>query len=930
MARSTRLALPLLAALLAAAPVRAERPVLTWRDLVEIRQVESARISDDGSWVAAEARPDRGDGEAVFRAVESGRRWSIPRGTDVQLSPDGRWGAAVEQAPFAEREAAEDPDELASSAVLLDLRTGESTSFADPASQAFSADGRWYAVRSKAEKPEEDDEPDSEPDGSDAVDEEDDAEAREAGGPLTLVRLEDGARFDYADVARLSWSRTGAWLALVQETASGLGNRFAVLDCTAADPVERASVDRDSATWDALAWAEELPLLAAVAADARDPEAPIDTALLEFDATAGDIVTLLDDEDVEEGWTLPLDNDLRFSRDGERLFFGLRERERAEESEPAAEDAEFDILDVDALREEASVDVWHYRDPRIKTHERESLEERSKHLYLAVRDREAGTTLRLAGPELREVMIPDRGDIALAYDREPWLREMTWDGFYRDVWVVDLRDGRRELVARRIQDTVSRSPEGRYVLWFADGVFHLYDTATGESRDVSSGLGVPFADEDHDYPRDPPDYGIGGWSSDDSSVLLYDKYDVWIVPTAGSEARNLTEGRGRAERRIYRVYDPGHGPEGLDPSEPVLLTGFDELAKNSSIWTVDLSARELERRREDERYYRILARARDAERYLYTEERYDLFGDLWVAREGFRKAARVTDLNPRLRDYDLGEAELVEWASDDGIPLQGVLIKPANYDPDRRYPVLLYYYRFMSDRLHRFNEPVINHRPSFYMYAADGYAIFLPDIRFEIGRPGASAAKCLLPGVQRIVDLGIADPEAIALHGHSWSGYQTAQVVTLTDRFACAVAGAPVSNMTSAYGGIRYGTGLSRQFQYEMTQSRIGASLFERRDLYIENSPVFFADRINTPLLIQFGDEDEAVPWTQGVELYMAMRRLDKPCVFLQYHGEPHHLKKYPNKLDYTLRMKSFIDHFCKGAPAPDWWANGEPIRSDD
>ena len=175
-----------------------------------------------------------------------------------------------------------------------------------------------------------------------------------------------------------------------------------------------------------------------------------------------------------------------------------------------------------------------------------------------------------------------------------------------------------------------------------------------------------------------------------------------------------------------------------------------------------------------------------------------------------------------------------------------------------------------------------------------------------------------IPGVQKIIDLGIADPDAIALHGHSWSGYQTAQIITMTDMFACAVAGAPVSNMTSAYGGIRYGTGLSRQFQYEKSQSRIGATLWERRDLYIDNSPLFFADRINTPLLIQFGDEDEAVPWTQGIELYMAMRRLDKPCVFLQYHGEPHHLKKYPNKLDYTLKMKAFIDHFCKGAPAPD------------
>jgi dipeptidyl aminopeptidase/acylaminoacyl peptidase len=186
-----------------------------------------------------------------------------------------------------------------------------------------------------------------------------------------------------------------------------------------------------------------------------------------------------------------------------------------------------------------------------------------------------------------------------------------------------------------------------------------------------------------------------------------------------------------------------------------------------------------------------------------------------------------------------------------------------------------------------------------------------------------------VPGVQELVDMGVADPDGIALHGHSWSGYQAAHVITQTDIFACAVAGAPVSNMVSAYGGIRWGSGLSRQFQYEKSQSRLGASLWERRDLYIENSPVFFADRIETPLLIQFGDEDEAVPWTQGIELYMAMRRLDKPAVMLQYRGEPHHLKQYPNKLDYSLRMKAFIDHFTKGAPAPEWWTEGVEYTGD-
>ncbi|RKZ15497.1 S9 family peptidase, partial [bacterium] len=651
------------------------------------------------------------------------------------------------------------------------------------------------------------------------------------------------------------------------------------------------------------------------------------------------------DSEFGEAWTLPLDNELEYSRDGRRLFFGLREREVTDEEggqiadgesaesddtdETSAEDEPFDILDIDALLEERSVDVWHTDDPRIKPHERKTFEERRDHLYLALLDREDGSVQRLADEELAEVFVPESGSIALAEDRRAYLKEMTWDGWYEDVWTVDLADGSRTKVAARVQGTVSRSPQGGFVVWYADGDFHLHDTASGQQSNLTSALGVPFANEDHDYPRAAPGYGVAGWLRDDSAVLLNDKYDIWLVPTQGGEAINLTQGSGRTDRRTYRIVDLDDGPEGLDPQAGLLLTGFDELAKNSSIWTVDLAGEKLERRREDERFYNIRAKARNAARYLYSEEAYDVFNDLWVADAAFKRPKRLTDLNPQLEDFDLGQTGLVEWQSEDGTPLQGILIKPAGYEEGKRYPVLVYYYRFFTPRLHRFNDPVINHRPSFYAWAGDGYAVFLPDIRFQVGRPGQSAAKSLLPGIQKIVEMGVADPDAIALHGHSWSGYQTAQIITATDIFACAVAGAPVSNMTSAYGGVRYGTGLSRQFQYEKSQSRIGATLWERRDLYIENSPLFFADRINTPLLIQFGDDDGAVPWTQGIELYMAMRRLGKPCVFLQYHGEPHHLKKYPNKLDYTLRMKAFVDHFCKGAPAPAWWTDGEAFEGD-
>jgi len=323
----------------------------------------------------------------------------------------------------------------------------------------------------------------------------------------------------------------------------------------------------------------------------------------------------------------------------------------------------------------------------------------------------------------------------------------------------------------------------------------------------------------------------------------------------------------------------------------------------------------------------FLKKAKKADRIIYTRESFEEFPDIWISDFNFISPQKLTDVNPGKERFLWGTSELVEWKSLDGTRLQGVVIKPENFDSTKRYPVLVYFYRFFSQRLYEFNQVVINHRPCFPFYASHGYVIFLPDMRFEIGRPGNSAFRCIVPGVQKLIDMGIADPKAIGLHGHSWSGYQTAFIVTQTNMFSAAIAGAPVSNMTSAYSGIRWKSGLARQFQYEKSQSRIGKSLWEKPELYIENSPVFFAHRIETPLLIQFEDKDGAVPWYQGIELYLAMRRLDKDCVFLQYNDESHHLKKYPNKLDYTIKMKEYLDHYLKGKPAPDWITKGIPYK---
>jgi len=217
--------------------------------------------------------------------------------------------------------------------------------------------------------------------------------------------------------------------------------------------------------------------------------------------------------------------------------------------------------------------------------------------------------------------------------------------------------------------------------------------------------------------------------------------------------------------------------------------------------------------------------------------------------------------------------------------------------------------------------------PNAAYYVSNGYLWFMPDVVYEVGYPGASCVKCVVSGVQHLLAQGFVDEKGIGAAGHSWGGYQTAFLVTRTHIFAAVESGAAVSNMLSAYGGIRYESGMSRQFQYEMTQSRIGGTPWQYPLRYQENSPIWFADKVQTPVLMLHNDQDGAVPWTQGIEYFTALRRLDKECYLFNYNGEGHGLRNRANMKDWSRRMAEFFDHHCKGAPAPKWMTDGVPFQ---
>lgn len=681
--------------------------------------------------------------------------------------------------------------------------------------------------------------------------------------------------------------------------------------------------------------------------DGDENDGPLHASIWTWRAGDSAPRSLLAADAAPDGWYVPVKNRLHWTRDGARLFFGLRPTDAggtatpgsevndaaADETnaaDPAAAEAAAiaDLFDVDAILEKRELDVWHWQDPLIVPHQKKVWAREKDRTFQAVIHVDSGSVVQLADLDLPDVGAVENASFALGRSREPYMREVTWDGTYSDLYAVDLADGSRREIVRRQQGSTSISPDGHFIVFYNLGGWHLYDCRERALRRLTHPLlGVPFANEDHDYPSAPGGYGVAGWEKGDAAVYINDKFDIWRFPTGKSDARpiRLTGGVGRQRSMQFRIVRTDPDALYFEPGEALLLSAYHDRRKHRALYRAYIGQVGVEPLLEGEYRLDFIAKAKESDRVLFRRQSYREFPDLWVGDTDMRVVRKLTDVNPQIDEFAWGDAQLVEWSSLDGKPLQGVLITPDGHRPGERLPVLVYFYRFFSQRLHDFNSVVINHRPCFPYYASNGYAVFLPDIRFEVGRPGLAATKCLVPGVQKIIDMGVADPDAIGLHGHSWSGYQAAFMITQTDIFAAAVAGAPVSNMTSAYSGIRLGSGMARQFQYEKSQSRIGGSLWDSFDHYVENSPVFYADRINTPLLIQFGDIDEAVPWQQGIEMYLAMRRLDKDCIFLQYRGEPHHLKKYPNKVDYTIKMKQYFDHYLKGAEAPAWMTQGVP-----
>lgn len=626
-------------------------------------------------------------------------------------------------------------------------------------------------------------------------------------------------------------------------------------------------------------------------------------------------VKVVDTDSAPKGYRVSSDGKISFSKDNSKLYFGL--------AAPPI------VKDTTLIKEEiVNVEVWAYDSPRLYTVQELQLKNDQKKSYTtAIHVNDNNKLVQLATTEFPNAGIGNEGNAAFALvaNPVPYQLQSQWTAIRAsDYAIVNIATGERTKILTKFAGRARLSPHGKFAYGYhsVDSTWYAYDIAARKKINLTQGR--VFYDELNDRPNHPWSYGLAGWTENDNAVLIYDRYDIFSFNPKTGQSTKLTNGK--ASKTRYRYARLDNEERFIASDKKWLLTTFNEETKNGGYYEYDPKKNSGKQLLDEPYQFSTPVKAKKGKNLLFTRQSFKEFPDIRLSDQSFKKQTRISDANPQQKDYNWGTIELVHWTSLDGKPLTGLLVKPENFDPNKKYPLLVNFYERNSDRLHRHRAPAAGRSSINYsFYTSRGYVIFNPDVVYRRGYPGESAYNCVISGVSAVVDKGFIDKKRIGAQGHSWGGYQLAYLVTKTDIFAAVESGAPVVNMISAYGGIRWWTGLSRQFQYEHTQSRIGGTPWEYPMRYIENSPIFNIDKINTPLLIMHNDEDGHVPWYQGIEFFTALRRLGKPSWFLNYNKEPHWPLQLQNRKDFNIRMAQFFDHYLKGAAKPKWMKRGVP-----
>lgn len=930
--------------LLISISLSAQKKPISHSDYDGWKRLTNAQISNNGNWVNYVINPQEGDGWLYFYDVKKANLDSVSRGYGAKTSAKNDFIVFMIKPTFSEtRQAKKDKkkkDDMPKNKLgINNLKTGEVKIINNVKSFKLAEENQnWLAylkekkiekkakkndksVNPEAEKPEAGKRPARKP-----------KTGKAKGTELVILNPIDDAQHSFKDVIEYQVAKNGSTISFVQVTT----------DTNKVDAYKVKVFNTSSQTTSEIFSGEgsvkKLTLNNegnnfAFMYSSDTSKVKVFDLYLSTGSTANNVVDTETDGMIED-WSVSENGSLSFSENGKRLFFGTALK-------PVEEPKDTLLAD-----EKYSLDIWSWDDPLLQPQQKIQLKNEQRRTYQAVFHIGEAKMIQLANTEIPNIRLLQKkdGDLALGTSNLKYRKETSWDASrYSDNYLVNVNTGETNLLKEKAPSSVALSPNGKYMMFWCVKCKSWYakPTAGGDAVNLTKSLELPFHNELHDSPSEPRPHGIAGWIEGERYVLIYDRYDIWKIDVTGvDKAVNLTNGYGRENNIRFRYIslEATSGGSGgrfgggsrniveIKAKELIYLSAFNYYSKQSGVYTVkENQIKDPTKIVMDDNAYTSYKKAKDADKLIWQKGTYVQSPEIHISGMKFNNATQISITNPQQNDYNWGTVELVEWMSFDGQKLQGLMYKPENFDPNKKYPMIAYFYERSSDGLHRYIAPAPSASTINRTYAVSNeYLIFVPDIPYIIGYPGHSAYNAVVSGTYAMLNqFDYIDETRLGLDGQSWGGYQIAYLITETDLFACAFSGAPVSNMTSAYGGIRWASGMNRAFQYEQTQSRIGGTLWEKTLQYIENSPLFFVPKINTPVMIMHNDADGAVPWYQGIEFINALRRLSKPAWMVSYNKEAHNLRKRPNRKDLSVRKMQFFDHYLQGAPMPYWMKYG-------
>ena len=839
----------------------AKRP-LNHKDYDSWRTIAGQHLSADGKFLAYAMFPQEGDGEVVIRNLVTGKDSHFPagarpqpaaasteegpapeaRGTTITFSADSKFvvfstfpaKADTDKARKDKKTAEQMPKD---GMTIVDLASSKPTAIERVRRFAMPEKASGYLAYQKeapervANAPE-----GAKPlGGGDAAEDQQGGRGGRGGGrggaggrggefgtELILRSLADGAERTFSDVAEFHFTEDGKQVVYAVSARDTAKNGVFAATPGSSDAV--ATVLDGKGKYSKLAFDENQTEMAFISDRDDNAGKPPKWKIYRWDrkAPAAELVSNAT-AGIKQGFAISDKGTLSFSRDGSRLYFGVSVPAPAapEKTDDAAADTSGD--------EKAVVDVWSYKDEYLQPVQKVRAARDRDRTFMATYLIAAHKLVQLADGEMETVSTSESPQWALGSDDRAYRKANDYDEHYTDLYLVDSTTGTRKKIAEKSFGAATWSPGGRYLLNFDGKDWNTVSVPDGKKVNLTASLGQKFFNEETDTPSVPGPYGNAGWTKDGNSVLIYDRYDIWRISPDGTGAKNITAGYGRAHdiRLHYVRTDTDTRDRGIDPTKPLLLSGENLTTRDQGFFRGSIDGGEPKQLTMAAKSFSAPVKAKDADVYLLTGQTFNEFPDLLTSDGTFKELRKVSDANPQKAGMLWGNSELVPYKNADGVSLQAALYKPENFDPKKKYPMMVYIYERLTQNVNHFVNPAPGTSINIAYYVSNGYLDLTPDIIYTTGYPGQSALKCVLPAIQAVVNRGVVDENAIGIQGHSWGGYQIAYMVTQTNRFKAVEAGAPVADMISAYDGIRWGTGITRQFQYERTQSRIGGSIWQ-------------------------------------------------------------------------------------------------------